>query len=311
MAYSLKEINRRVTTDPAAFVAECDERYEQSVLRSANRIAANLKNSRIILLSGPSGSGKTTTAHNIEARLDRMGIETHTISMDDYYLDVNENTPRNDKGEYDFESPECLDLALLRRHFEQLDAGEEVIIPHFDFAAQKRDPSKGRPLRLSANSMAIFEGIHALNGALCGEGHSALALKIYISARSNTDDDNGRTIFKGTWHRILRRAVRDEFFRGTSAATTFAMWENLRRGEKLYISPFKDTADLIFDTSLAYEVPVLKAFAGHIFDGVEPHFARYREIMQLRDALGLFEPLDASRVPENSLLREFIGRAGL
>lgn len=310
MAYSLSEINRRVAADPAAFVAECDERYEQNVLHAANRIAANLSKSRIILLSGPSGSGKTTTAQNIEHRLDRMGVETHTISMDNYYLDVDENTPRNDKGEFDFESPECLDLELLRRHFELLDAGEEVVIPHFDFTTQKRDLTKGTPLRLGANEMAIFEGIHALNGALCGEGRSAAATKVYISARSNTEQD-GRVVFKGTWHRILRRSIRDGFFRGTAAATTFAMWENLRRGEKMYISPYKNTADIMFDSSFAYEIPVLKAFAEHIFDGVEPHFDRYREIMQLRDALELFAPLDASYLPKNAMLREFIGTAGL
>ncbi len=310
MAYSLADVNYRVLHEPEGLVEECNERYEQNIRRAANRIAGNLEKSRIVLLSGPSGSGKTTTAQNIERRLRSMDLETHTISMDDYYLDVSERTPRNEKGEYDFESPECLDLDLLRRHFEQLDRGEEVIVPHFDFRAQKRDPSRGRPLRLAANELAIFEGIHALNGAICGEGQSANAFKVYISARSNFELD-GAVVFKGTWIRILRRVVRDEQFRGTSPAVTFAMWENLRRGEKQYISPYKNTAGVMFDSSFAYEVSAMRALSEHVFDGVTPDFDRYREILHLRDALDLFEPLDARYIPENAMIREFIGSLGL
>ncbi len=307
MTSNLSEINRRFATNPAAFVAECDERYERNVLTTANRVAGRISQSRIVLLSGPSGSGKTTTAQNIEARLERMGIETHTVSMDNYYLDVNENTPRNERGEFDFESPECLDLPLLRKHFELLDAGEEVLIPFFDFHNQRRDELRSTPLRLGANEMVIFEGIHALNGAL---GDAAHATKVYISARSNVEN-GGKTVFKGTWSRILRRAIRDGFFRGASAATTFKMWENLRKGEKRYISPYKNTADITFNTSFGYEIAVLKNFAQNIFDEITPDFDRYAELMQLKDALALFDPLDPGVLPERSMLREFIGEAGL
>ncbi len=309
MAYNFNDILHQVSTDPEGFVRRCDDRYELNVRRAANRIAANLGRSRIVLLSGPSGSGKTTTAHKIEERLGQMGIVTHTISMDDYYNDVNESSPRNERGEYDFESPECLDLELLERHFAELNAGHEVMVPRYDFHAQARDLSEGRPLRLAANEMAIFEGIHALNGTLTDDG--VPTEKVYISARSNIVDEEGSVVFKGTWMRILRRAVRDENFRGASAALTFSMWENLRRGEKQWISPYKNTADVVFDSSFACEVSVMKAFAGHIFDGVRPDFDRYDEIMQLRDALERFPVIDAKYVPPKSMLREFIGDAGL
>lgn len=311
MAYNLTDIIRQVSTDPQGFIAECDRRYELNIRRAANRIASGVGGSRIVLLSGPSGSGKTTTAHKIEERLEQMGIVTRTVSMDDYYRDVTENSPRNERGEFDFESPECLDLELLAKHFTELNAGHEIVVPRFDFHKQARDRSAGTPLRLGANEMVIFEGIHALNGTLSDAAPDVPTEKVYISARSNIVDDSGAVVFKGTWMRILRRAVRDELFRGASAALTFSMWENLRRGEKQWISPFKNTADVIFDSSFACEVPLLKCFAGHIFDGVTPDFDRYDEIMQLRDALELFPTLDAKFLPKNSMLREFIGEAGL
>lgn len=311
MAYNLNDIIRQVSTDPQGFVAESGERYELNIRRAANRIAGNTSGSRIVLLSGPSGSGKTTTAHKIEARLEQMGIVTHTVSMDDYYRDVGENSPRNERGELDFESPECLDLELLARHFTDLNAGREIVVPRFDFHKQARDRNAGTPLRLSANEMVIFEGIHALNGTLSDAAPDVPTEKVYISARSNIVDDSGAVVFKGTWMRILRRTVRDELFRGADAALTFSMWENLRRGEKRWISPFKNTADVIFDSSFACEVSLLKPFAGHIFDGVKPDFDRYKEIMQLRDALELFPTLDAKFLPKDSMLREFIGDAGL
>jgi len=307
MAYKLDEINRRVQSEPAEFVAECDAVYASNVARAAEKIAKNIKVSHVVLLSGPSGSGKTTTARNIEARLESMGIVSHTISLDDYYKDVNPLTaPRTASGELDFESPDCLDLALLGESFRALNTGCEVMIPYFDFPSQKRDMNRARPLRLGENEIAIFEGIHALNNQITAgeEGHRAA--KVYISARSNIEN-GGKTVYKGTWMRIIRRAVRDMKFRGASPALTFGMWENLRDGEKKYISPYKNTADVVFDSSLMYEVNALKPFTDGLFDDVAPTIERYAELCELRHALELFSPLDEKFVPETSLIREFIG----
>ncbi len=306
MAYKLEEINRRVREEPAEFVAECDRKYFGNVRRAAETIAGNIGKSRVVLLSGPSGSGKTTTAHNIDAELERMGIKTHTISLDDYYKDVDpETSPRDEWGNYDFESPECLDIELLTKHFNMIGAKETIYVPKFIFTEQRRDPVETRPLHIGENEVAIFEGIHALNSDVCGHGEGKNATKVYISARSNIEE-NG-VVFKGTWIRILRRAIRDRQFRGTSPAETFGMWENLRRGEKKYISPHKNSADVIFDSSLQYEVSVLKTFADGLFDGIRENVPRYNEIMKLRDALELFEPLSADYLPPTSLIREFIG----
>ena len=307
MAFTLNEINRRAAEDPAGFAAECDRDYFWKVDRTAEHILSNIHRSHIILLAGPSGSGKTTTAQNIEHYLDTHGVETHTISLDDYYTDVDpETTPRNAQGEYDFESPYLLDLALLREHFRALDAGEEILIPRYDFHTRRRDPEGGRPLRLKENELALFEGIHALNGEITGHGSGALACKVYVSTRSNVMQDK-RVIFKSTWTRILRRVIRDVKFRSTSAASTFYMWENLRLGEKRYIAPYRDSADVRFDSSLGYELNVLRAGAEGIFDDLPEGLPRRDEVLKLQKMLGLFEPMDPALLGERSLLHEFIG----
>jgi uridine kinase len=307
MAYYLETINRRVLEEPKAFVRECDEKYDKNVIDASLKIADNIKRSRIVLLSGPSGSGKTTTAKNIEAALEKIGIVTHTVSLDDYFRDVSpETTPRDENGNYDFESPECLDIPLLTQHFLDLDMGREIMVPKFEFRNQKRNPTRARPLRLAENEIAIFEGIHALNEKITSHGEGRFATKVYISARSNIEL-NGRVVFKGTWMRITRRAVRDMKFRGASPAATFGMWESVRRGEKKYISPFKNSADIIFDSSLQYEVAVLKKYRDVLFSDIPKDTLRYEEIREMERAFDLFEQLDESYVPGTSLLREFIG----
>jgi len=308
MAFLLEEINRRVLEDPEEFVRESDAVYEANVRRAAEVILKNIDRSRIVLLSGPSGSGKTTTAKNIELVLEEKGVITHTISLDDYFRDVDpETSPRDEKGDYDFESPDCIDIPLLTQHFIDLDMGREVMIPKFEFINQKRNPDRAVPLRLNKNEIAIFEGIHALNDKLTLHGEGRIATKIYISARSNVEHE-GRVVFKGTWMRIIRRAIRDKQFRGAGAAYTFKLWDNVRRGEKKYISPFKNTADIIFDTSLPYEVPALKRMAAELFvDDIDPNIPRYHEVRQIEKAFALFEELDEYFVPPTSLLREFMG----
>ena len=307
MAYKLEDINHRVLEDPKLFIEECDAVYEQNVKRASEAIVANYERSRIVLLSGPSGSGKTTTAKNIEMALKGFGIVTHTISLDNYYRDVDpERTPRNADGVYDFESPDLLDTELLVQQFLDLDMGKEIMIPKFEFRNQKRNTERAVPLHLNDNELVIFEGIHALNDRLTAYGEGRLAEKVYISARSNIEKD-GKTVFKGTWMRIIRRAIRDRQFRGASASETFMMWDNVRRGEKMYISPFKNTADIVFDSSLPYEVPALKRLAKDLFGNIAPDTPRYREIRQIEKAFDLFEELEEEYIPRTSLLREFMG----
>ena len=305
MAYQLQEINKRIQSDVSEFLAECDENYAQRVSLAADKILSNLEHSPIVLLSGPSGSGKTTTAMKIAEELQRRGVNTHAVAMDNYFKTLNRKTaPRTPDGDIDYESPLCLDMELLDQHFTALSRGEEILIPKFEFARQMRNDSVGKPLQLGKNEIAIFEGIHALNNDITE--HHPEATKLYISARSNINEGSVLR-FKGTWMRLTRRAVRDHSFRGTDVGETLEMWANVRRGEKLYISPFKNRADIIFDSSLPYEVSVMKNYALPLLQAVPEDNARRAELLELIAAFEHFLPIDPELVAKDSLLREFIG----
>lgn len=308
MAYQLQEINRRIRTDVAEFLAECDQAYAQRVSLAADKILSGLERSPIVLLSGPSGSGKTTTALKIAEELRRRGVNSHAVAMDNYFLTQDpETVPRTPDGSIDYESPLCLDMELLSEHFTALSRGEWVLVPKFEFARQMRSDIKSQPLQLGSDEIAIFEGIHALNDIITGRNPEAA--KVYISARSDILGEAGEVVFKRTWLRLERRTVRDSKFRAWKADVTVRMWANVRRGEKLYISPFKDNASIVFDSALPYEVSVIRAFAQPLFDHlrVSPDMERYEEVRQLAEAYPRFEILDESYVAPNSLIREFIG----
>lgn len=308
MAYALSKLNDAVRSDPQGFVQESDEGYNKKIETAARKIADNLSKSRIVLLSGPSGSGKTTTAKKIEARLEQMGVRSHAVSMDNYFKTVDpETSPRNREGQIDYESPFCMDMDLLNQHFAALDRGEKILIPKFEFARQMRSDIKSQPLQLGKDEVAIFEGIHALNDIITGRNPAAA--KVYISARSDILGDDGSVVFKRTWLRLERRTVRDSKFRAWKADVTVKMWANVRRGEKLYISPFKDNASIMFDSTLPYEINVIRAFAQPLFDHlrVSPEMERYEEVRHLAEAYPQFEILDEKYVAPDSLIREFIG----
>jgi uridine kinase len=306
MAYYLSQINDAVRTDPKAFLEECDAAYQKKIENAARRIAEHRSESRIVLLSGPSGSGKTTTSKKIQAALETMGIRAHAVAMDDYFQTVDpETAPRNRDGMIDYESPFCLDMDLLNRHFTRLDRGQIIHVPKFEFARQMRSAVLSKPLQLGKDEIAIFEGIHALNDIIAGKNPKAM--KLYISARSNVLDGEGEPVFKGTWMRLARRTVRDAKFRAWEPHVTLKMWANVRRGEKLYISPFKGRAHYKFDSSLAYEVSVMRYYAEPLMEAVPPENIRRPELLELCKAFDHFTPIDPALVHPNSLLREFIG----
>ena len=303
MPYSLTRLNEAVRSDPGAFARECEAAFAKKVENAAGRIAEHRRESRVILLSGPSGSGKTTTALKIEERLRSMGIETHTISMDDYFKTMDpETAPRNRYGEIDFESPFFLDVDLLNRHFAMLDRGETIHVPKYEFARQMRSDIMCHPLRLGPDDLAIFEGIHALNDIIVGKNPHAF--RLYIAARSNLVDDDGNIVFQHAWLRLCRRLVRDYQFRGCDAGFTLKLWDNVCRGEKLYISPYKENANLMFDSSLACEFSVLKPFIVPLLEKVPA--GKYPEADSILKAYERIEPLDEKYVPANSLIREVI-----
>ena len=304
--FKLTEINEALRTDPKAFLDQCDAQYQAKIESAANLIAMRVSTCPIVLLSGPSGSGKTTTAMKIAEALDQRGIRSQSLAMDNYYRTYNPKTsPKTRDGKDDLESPECLDLDLLGEHLRALAAGKTIRQPLYNFATRIQSGPIGKPMRLRDNEVAVCEGIHALNDEIFA--HVPGAFRLYISARSNVADEEGKMIFKGTWMRLMRRLVRDNNFRGTDAAGTLDMWANVRRGEKKYISPFKERADLKFDTAFPSEVSILKHYAEPLLEAVPEGAERYDEIRSILPALDRFEDVDPALLAPESMLREFIG----
>lgn len=304
MAYQLNDINFRTVSDPAGLIADCEERYRQNLSKAADLIVENKKHSPIVLLSGPSGSGKTTTSMKLAQELERRGIGTHYVAMDDYFKTIDQNTPRTPDGQLDLESPLCMDMDLMNQHFTQLSRGERVFVPKYEFSRRMRVQEPSKSIKLKEDEVVVFEGIHALNNMIT-DVHPE-AFKLYISARSDVEFE-GKVVFKRTWFRLIRRMVRDFKFRGSDAAETMSMWANVRRGEKLYISPFKDKADFQFDTSTAYEPAVFNTVATELFRSVPEGIERFQELRAVLPALQLFGVIEEDLVPADSLIREFIG----
>ena len=305
MSYQLKELNYQTVADPRGMIEEADARYADMVETAASMIAENRKNSPIVLLSGPSGSGKTTTAMKVAEALERKGIRSHYVGMDDYFNTIDPaTTPRTPEGEYDLESPLCLDMELLNEHFTMLGEGKRIYVPKYEFSRQMRIQEPSKSLKLRKDEIVIFEGIHALNDMITDRHPEAF--KLYVSAQSDVEF-GGRVVFKRTWFRLVRRTVRDYNFRGSSPLETMGMWANVRRGEKLYISRFKDKADFQFDTTLSYELPVFNTTATQLFQSVPEGIERFDELRSVLPALQLFGHIDEALVSDDSLIREFIG----
>jgi len=223
--------------------------------------------------------------------------------MDNYFVTFDPKmAPRTPDGELDRESPDCLDLALLGEHTKMIERGEEILKPYFDFKTQSRDMSKAVPIKVQSGEIVIFEGIHALNDILTeSDPH---AVKIYISTQSGIEK-GGEVLVEKAWLRLMRRVVRDEAFRGTDVSKTLKMWPSVRAGQKAYIAPFKHKAGIVIDSSLAYEVPVIKHIALKAFERVSDDPTGI--LAKLVPALHEFEEIEPEFVPKNSILREFIG----
>jgi len=304
MAYNLNDINLKTVSDPKGFMAECDQLYRDRVGQAVDRILENKQRSPIILLSGPSGSGKTTTSMKIAEALEKRGVHTYYVGMDDYFKTVDSSTPRTPEGDLDLESPLCLDMDLMNRHFDQLARGERIYVPKYEFSRRMRIQEPSKAIKLKKDEMVVFEGIHALN-TMITDAHPE-AFKLYISARSDVEFQ-GRVVFKRTWFRLVRRMVRDYKFRGSDPLETMSMWANVRRGEQQYISPFKDKADFCFDTSFAYELPVFNHTATELFKSVPEGIERFDELRKVLPALQLFGHIPEEDVADDALIREFIG----
>ena len=305
MSYQLADINMKTVFDPKGFIQECDDAYNKKLEHAADLIIKNMAQSPIVLLSGPSGSGKTTTSMKIAEVLEKRGVGTHYVSMDDYFKTVvPETAPRTPEGDLDLESPLCMDMELLNRHFTMLSKGEKIYVPKYEFSRQMRVTEPSKSIRLKKDERVVFEGIHALNDMIT-DVHPE-AFKLYISARSNVDFDD-KPVFKSTWFRLVRRMVRDYNFRGADPDYTMSMWANVRRGEKANISPYKHKANYQFDSSFPYELAVMNETATKLFQSVPEGIERYDELKEVLPALQLFGVIDNSLVAPDAMIREFIG----
>lgn len=275
--------------------------------RSINLIADEFIKSgaRLILIAGPSSSGKTTFTHRLRIVLRARGLRPHKLSLDDYYID-RENLPVDENGEVDLERIDTLDLPLFNEHLVRLMQGEMVEAPVYDFTTGRRLPER-HPIQVDPGQPILVEGIHALNDLLTSEVPHGSKFLIYVSALTTLNlDDHNR--IRTTDVRLLRRMVRDHNFRNTTPEETLAMWPSVRRGEANYIFPHQEKADIMFNTSLVYELPILKKYAYPMLCDIpqdSPHFTRARSLVKFLNYIQTADVED--EIPQNSILREFIG----
>ena len=277
--------------------------HEKKIANIADKIAQN-RNIKMILIAGPSSSGKTTFAQRLGIQLRLNAIKPVTISVDNYFVE-RKDTPRDENGEYDFECIEAIDLKLFNEHLTKLLNGEEVEMPEFDFhVGTKR--YNGKKLKLAKDEVLVIEGIHCLNDRLTSEIDKEQKYKIYISALTVLNMDRYNRIAT-TDTRLIRRIVRDYQFRGYSAVHTLRSWESVNRGETKNIFPFQEEADSIFNTSLIYEINALKPLITPLLEQISEKESEYAEARRLLDILRYFKPIPVQYVPNNSLLKEFLG----
>ena len=277
--------------------------HEKKIAQIADMISER-KDSKIVLIAGPSSSGKTTFANRLSIQLRVNGYVPIPISLDDYFVD-REHTPRDENGEYDFESLYSLDLELFNDHLGRLLKGEEVEIPSFNFKKGEREWI-GNKIKLPSNGIMLIEGIHGLNPLLTASISENQKFKIYISALTQLNLDNHNRIATTDIRRI-RRIVRDYLSRGYGAEETLKMWPSIRRGEEKNIFVYQEEADVMFNSTLVYELCVLKKYALEELDKIDPDSPVYILASRLKSFLGFFKEIDKDYVPTNSILREFIG----
>lgn len=303
--YDIAWINEQAANDPAGFIARSEAHYQAQISNVAEHLAVRHKTCPIVLLCGPSSSGKTTTADRLRRALNAHSIYVHTISMDDYYLSRDSyELPWDDENEvYDFESPMCMDLPLLHDHLERLAKGKQITIPTFDFA-QKSRTEEYKKLKLGMDEMVIIEGIHAFNDVIMG-GLEQFSTGIYISVASDVQMDEW--VLTPDQLRFCRRAVRDAKFRGAPVEATIQQWKSIRRGERLYINPFRASASHVIDSYLPYETCILM---NRLNGNMKNHLTEMEQagLRGVIEAAGSFVPIDyLPHIPDSSVLHEFIG----
>ena len=299
MGIGINAVNEAVQRNAGEYIRQTDAALDRQIEAAATLIRDGCAERPIVLLSGPSGSGKTTTARKIEAKLDRWGYETHTLSMDDYFHSM-AAVPDADAGTLDLESPERVDAAFLTGQLEDILACRPTRIPRFDFETATRGDS-GWTLTRKPREVIILEGIHAFNPEVIRIPDER-TVRLYVSVRTPMDAPDGTALHPRSI-RLLRRMLRDKLYRGRLMAETLRMFADVQRGEERFIAPFEHRATVMLDTLLPYEVGIYRNL---LWDDLQT-FADDPEVAELLPLLSAAVPLSPAAVPEDSLIREFIG----
>lgn len=298
------DLNDQVTKRDVSEVILVQEALQEKKIADLAEQIARKQSVKFVLIAGPSSSGKTTFSHRLSIQLRAQGMNPHPIAVDNYFVD-REHTPKDENGEYNFECLEAIDIELFNQNMMDLLAGKAVVLPTFNFKTGKREYNTP-PKQLQENDILVIEGIHCLNDALTYKMNAENKFKIYISALTQLNIDEHNRI-PSTDGRLLRRIVRDARTRGTSARQTIAMWPSVRRGEEANIFPYQEQADAMFNSALNYELAVLKQYAEPILFGIDKDCKEYVEAKRLLKFLDYFVGINAENIPQNSLLREFVG----
>lgn len=298
-------VNKAAHEGYQTYMQQCDASFEKRLGDIVKRIGENTEMSKIIMLSGPSASGKTTTSLKIKQGLERHGIKAVTVSMDDFFLS-RDLTPNLADGSKDYESLNALDLPLLQSCLSQLITQGRAEMPTFNFKLGCRE-EKRTPVELDKGSVAIVEGLHALDTTVTGGLPAGHMLKIYVSVSSDFLDDDGKTLLTARDIRLIRRMIRDYHFRGSSPENTLEMWDTVCRGEELYVRPFKKYADITVNSAFQCEPCLFAETATKLFGMVGEGSEYHQRVTGLIQALSGFERMPMEIIPASCVLREFVG----
>ena len=298
------DFNNAVATDHSIDLINISEALQEKKIAHIADEIAKRKGVKLILLAGPSSSGKTTTCKRLSIQLIANGLRPLQISLDDYFVD-REQSPRDENGDYDFESIHALNLKLINEQFNALFNGEEVELPRYDFPTGKSVKS-GNKLKMEDNNVLVVEGIHALNPELTAQIPEKLKYRVYVSALTTIllDDHN---YIPTTDNRLLRRIIRDYKYRGVDARETIRRWPSVRAGENKWIFPFQENADVMFNSAMLFELAVIKQQAEPLLEQVPENCPEYSEAYRLLKFLKYIKPIPNTDIPPTSLLREFLG----
>ncbi len=299
----------KLTTDKKKmqhYIRIAESLHNKKIAKIADDILARKGDVKVVLIAGPSSSGKTTFTKKLAIQLQVVGFNPIIVSLDDYYLS-HDKVPLDEFGKIDLEALGALDVPLLNKNLIRLFNNEEVEFPIYDFKIGGRRET-GKKLSMDDRSILLMEGIHGLNEGLTPDIPASRKYKIYLSALTQLNIDDHNRIAT-TDNRLIRRMVRDHNFRKYSAISTFKIWPSVRRGEEKNIFPYQESADSAFNSALDYELSVLKVFAEPLLHSVKPHCKEYSEASRLLNFLANFTPIPSYLVPEESILREFIGNS--